>query len=87
MPSGSFPFASFRSGQREALDAARQAFADGKRFVVVEAPTGLGKSAIAVALAREAGASYILTAQKVLQDQYTRDFPELSLMKGRSNYH
>ncbi len=86
MPSGSFPYASFRSGQREALDAARQAFADGKRFVVVEAPTGLGKSAIAVALAREAGASYILTAQKVLQDQYTRDFPELSLMKGRSNY-
>lgn len=86
MPSGSFPFASFRSGQREALDAARDAFADGKRFVVVEAPTGSGKSAIAVTLAREAGASYILTAQKVLQDQYTRDFPELSLMKGRSNY-
>ena len=86
VPSGSFPFASYRSGQREALDAARGAFEDGKRFVVVEAPTGSGKSAIAVALAREAGASYILTAQKVLQAQYTRDFPELSLMKGRSNY-
>ncbi|HKI58357.1 MAG TPA: ATP-dependent DNA helicase [Trueperaceae bacterium] len=86
MPSGSFPFASYRSGQREALDAAREAFEDGKRFVVVEAPTGSGKSAIAVALTREAGASYVLTAQKVLQDQYARDFPELSLMKGRSNY-
>jgi len=86
VPEGSFPFASFRSGQREALDAARDAFADGKRFVVIEAPTGAGKSAIAVALAREAGSSYILTAQKVLQQQYTRDFPELAIMKGRSNY-
>lgn len=86
VPSGSFPFARYRSGQREALDAARDAFAEGKRFVIVEAPTGSGKSAIAVALAREAGASYVLTAQKVLQEQYVRDFPELALMKGRSNY-
>jgi len=86
VPSGSFPFASYRSGQREALEAARGAFEAGKRFVVVEAPTGSGKSAIAVALAREAGAGYLLTAQKLLQDQYTRDFPELSVMKGRSNY-
>ena len=86
MPSGSFPFASYRNGQREALDAAREAFEDGKRFVIIEAPTGSGKSAIAVALAREAGSSYILTAQKVLQEQYARDFPELALMKGRSNY-
>lgn len=86
MPAGSFPFASYRNGQREALDAARDAFDEGKRFVIVEAPTGSGKSAIAVALAREAGSSYVLTAQKVLQEQYTRDFPELALMKGRSNY-
>ncbi len=83
---GSFPFARYRAGQREALDAARDAFAEGKRFVVVEAPTGAGKSAIAVALAREASAAYILTAQKILQDQYTRDFPDLALMKGRANY-
>jgi ATP-dependent DNA helicase DinG len=54
--------------------------------VVIEAPTGAGKSAIAVALAREVGSSYILTAQKVLQQQYNRDFPDLALMKGRSNY-
>ncbi|MFW5899295.1 MAG: helicase C-terminal domain-containing protein, partial [Jiangellaceae bacterium] len=30
--------------------------------------------------------AYLLTAQKLLQDQYLRDFPDLALMKGRSNY-
>lgn len=83
---GTFPFQSYRAGQREAIDAVRNAFDEGKRFVVVEAPTGSGKSAIAVTLAREARSAYILTAQKILQDQYVRDFPDLALMKGRSNY-
>ncbi len=81
-----FPFKSYRKGQREALEAARAAFARGKRFVVIEAPTGAGKSAIAVALAREAVSAYLLTAQKILQEQYLRDFPDLALMKGRVNY-
>ena len=82
----SFPYARYRTGQREALDAARAAFADGRRVVVVEAPTGSGKSGIAVALAREARSAYLLTAQKVLQDQYQRDFEDLALLKGRANY-
>ena len=81
-----FPFRSYRAGQLEAIEAARAAFKRGKRFVVIEAPTGSGKSAIAVTLAREAKSAYVLTAQKLLQEQYLRDFPDLSLMKGRSNY-
>ena len=81
-----FPFKTYRKGQLEAIDAARAAFKRGKRFVVIEAPTGSGKSAIAVTLAREAGSAYLLTAQKLLQDQYGRDFPDLALMKGRANY-
>lgn len=86
MALGTFPYPSYREGQREALDRAREAFAAGHRFVVVEAPTGSGKSAIAVTLAREARSAYILTGQKILQDQYVRDFPDLAVMKGRSNY-
>jgi ATP-dependent DNA helicase DinG len=82
----SFPFKTYRKGQKEAIDQAKAAFKAGKRFVVIEAPTGSGKSAIAVTFAREAKSSYILTAQKILQEQYVRDFPDLSLMKGRSNY-
>jgi len=81
-----FPFSQYREGQRETIDAARDAFASGKRFVVVEAPTGSGKSAVAVTLAREASSAFVVTAQKVLQDQYVRDFPDLAIMKGRSNY-
>jgi ATP-dependent DNA helicase DinG len=83
---GQFPYARYRPGQREALQAARLAFGRGKRFVVIEAPTGAGKSAIAVTLGREADSAFVLTAQKLLQDQYLRDFPDLALMKGRANY-
>ena len=81
-----FPFKTYRQGQREAIAQASDAFGRGKRFVVIEAPTGSGKSAIAVTLARQAQSAYILTAQKLLQEQYLRDFPDMALMKGRSNY-
>lgn len=81
-----FPFASYRVGQREALQAARDAFDAGARVVVIEAPTGAGKSALAVALARDARSAYVLTAQKVLQDQYHADYPELAVLKGRATY-
>lgn len=85
-PPASFPFPRYRTGQREALEQARAAFESGKRFVVVEAPTGSGKSAIAVALAREARSAFVLTNQKILQEQYVTDFPDLALLKGRANY-
>ncbi len=82
----SFPFATYRSGQREALAEIRAAFDGGTRVVILEAPTGSGKSALAVTLAREASAAYLVTAQILLQAQYLRDFPDLALMKGRANY-
>jgi ATP-dependent DNA helicase DinG len=85
-PRAAFPFATFRSGQREALETAREAFEAGARVVVIEAPTGAGKSALGVTLARDARSAYVLTAQKVLQDQYGRDYPELALLKGRATY-
>jgi ATP-dependent DNA helicase DinG len=85
-PRAVFPFASFRAGQREALEAAREAFDAGARVVVIEAPTGAGKSALGITLARDARSAYVLTAQKVLQDQYARDYPELALLKGRATY-
>jgi ATP-dependent DNA helicase DinG len=57
------------------------------RVVVIEAPTGPGKSALAVTLAHEARSAYVLTGQKVLQDQYHRDFATLALdAQGPRNY-
>ena len=57
------------------------------RVLVVEAPPGVGKSHVAMTLARWSGDAYLLTSQKLLQDQYERDFgTELALVKGRDNY-
>ena len=57
------------------------------RVFVVEAPPGVGKSHIAMALARWSGDAYLLTSQKLLQDQYEREFgSDLQLVKGRDNY-
>ena len=54
---------------------------------LVEAPPGVGKSHVAMALARWSGDAYLLTSQKLLQDQYEREFgADLQLVKGRDNY-
>ncbi len=54
---------------------------------LVEAPPGVGKSHVAMTLARWSGDAYLLTSQKTLQDQYEREFGgELQIVKGRDNY-
>jgi Rad3-related DNA helicase len=57
------------------------------RVFFVEAPPGVGKSHLAMTLARWSGSAYLLTSQKLLQDQYEREFGgQLQLVKGRDNY-
>jgi Rad3-related DNA helicase len=95
-----FPFQKPRDEQVVAIDTALDAFNNGKRFVIIEAGTGVGKSAIAVTTAREieeninpgnyTPGSYFITTQKLLQKQYVNDFggsikPVLNLM-GSVNY-
>jgi len=63
-----------------------KAFADGKRVVIMDAPTGLGKSAVARALLNDYGTGVVITATKQLQQQYIRDFPEMSKLVGRGNF-
>jgi Rad3-related DNA helicase len=74
----------------EALDAALvEAEVDphAPRVFVVTAPPGVGKSHVAVALARWSGDAYLLTSQKLLQDQYEREFGDVvQIVKGRDNY-
>lgn len=81
-----FSAESFRPGQREAIEKIDEAFAQGYRFVILEAPTGIGKSHIAMSFARQSSSCHILTVQKILQDQYQRDFQEAFVMKGRNAY-
>lgn len=59
-----------------------------KRFVAQNAPTGLGKSAIYMAIAQLTGRTCILTSSKGLQDQLLGDFSQMGLVdiRGRANY-
>ena len=86
-----------RRGQEEMCAAVADAIASG-RHLLVEAPTGVGKSlAYAAALATAGKRAIIATATKALQEQLvTKDLPAVAavmpdglsfeLLKGRSNY-
>jgi len=83
-----------RDQQREALDFIIDNIED-KRFFVLEAPTGIGKSAIALTLskwiqdhvsAENQKGAYLVTTQKILQNQYINDFPEIANIWSKSNY-
>jgi len=82
-----FPLPQPRRLQVEVMERIENAFSEGIRYVIVEAPVGSGKSAMAIAAALNYGDSHILTPRKNLQDQYFDDFEKhINLMKGRSSY-
>lgn len=81
-----------RKEQIQALNEVDRAFDLGAKIVALQAPTGAGKSLIAMSHARKAQAegqtTHAITIQKILMDQYAQDFPspEIEPLKGRSNY-
>ena len=85
---GHFPFEQMRTSQRSALEKFVETTNKERKFTILELPTGVGKSGIAVTLGRWADThgAYLLTIQKMLQEQYLNEFPELVELKGASNY-
>lgn len=98
-----FPFSHIRDEQHQAIKFALAAYKSGKKFVVLEMGPGCGKSATAIAIARTMqamyessdssvplGGTYVLTTQKVLQEQYFSDFGkpkgQLTQIKSSSAY-
>ena len=91
-----FPFGKPRIEQENALNFAINQFKSGKRFVIIEAPTGTGKSGVAITLGKYFQAhmqkegvktgTYIITPQKILQAQYEREFPDISNISAKGNY-
>ncbi|HET7390658.1 MAG TPA: ATP-dependent DNA helicase [Nitrososphaeraceae archaeon] len=81
-----FPFPSKRHNQEKILSEICNAFNSGCKHVILEAPTGFGKSPVAIAVALSLGSSYICTATKDLQTQYSKDFPYLKVAKGKNNF-
>jgi ATP-dependent DNA helicase DinG len=89
-----FPFSEgIRPAQEKALAAIERARNNSKKFVLLELPTGTGKSAVAIAAAKWASTwgngAYILSPQKTLTAQYMRDFATCGLveLRGRASYH
>ena len=81
-----FPFDNIRPNQKKVLDEIDQALKSGFKFIFLEAPTGFGKSAVAITLSRFLSSSHLCTSTKDLQNQYSRDFPYLYEVKGRNNF-
>jgi Rad3-related DNA helicase len=88
-----FPFPEIRPAQDEALAAVERAYSAHKKYVILEIPTGGGKSGIAIAAAQWAKAvlgegTYILSPQKTLTSQYAGDFAKVGIreLKGRNSY-
>ena len=82
-----FPLPQARKSQKLVIEEVEKAFKSGKRIVILEAPVGSGKSAIAMTFARQSSDCHIITPRKSLQDQYYDDFKDdVVLMKGRGAY-
>lgn len=75
-----------RQIQKDILHGIEQQLNSGYKIVVLSAPTGVGKSLIAATLARYHGSSFVITASKQLQDQYSKDLKFLNPVKGKSNF-
>jgi Rad3-related DNA helicase len=81
-----FPHNKFRNNQDSVIKKICEAYNSGYKNIILEAPTGFGKSAIAITIARTLGSSYICTATKDLQTQYSRDYQFLRVAKGKANF-
>ena len=95
-----FPYNKPRQQQVTVINKVLEEFKNGKKYAIIDCGTGVGKSAIGLTIARsiinsseysgtfENGA-YFLTTQKILQDQYEKDFTKSSglvSLYSSSNY-
>ena len=70
------------------IEQIQVAFTSGKKYVILSAPTGIGKSWIAATLSiNHDERTFILTKQKSLQDQYVKEFPFAYSVKGKGNWN
>lgn len=76
-----------RNTQIQLINKINFAIKNGYKNIILEAGTGIGKSAIATTLANMYEDSYILTMTKQLQEQYLDDFGDMLVeIKGKGNY-
>lgn len=81
--------------QIDALDFIKKSINNGKKFILLNMPTGSGKSYLIAGMFANWYRNFItkdakfdiLTESKILQDQYANDFDYISIYKGKSNYY
>lgn len=95
-----FPYSKPRIQQENVINKVLNEFKNGKKYAIVDCGTGIGKSAIGLTIARSIindsnyngnfiNGAYFLTTQKLLQDQYEKDFSKnsgLISLYSSSNY-
>jgi len=91
-----FPYSKPREQQEKAINYILEEFKQGKKYAIIECGTGVGKSAIGYTLAKtlktnateKTSGSYFLTTQRILQEQYYKDFGSkgLTSLSSSSNY-
>ncbi len=81
-----FPFQNIRKNQSKVCDEIEDCIKSNIKYIFLEAPTGFGKSPIAITLASYLGSSHICTSTKDLQNQYSKDFPLIKEAKGKRNF-
>lgn len=83
-----FPHEDFRQHQKGLIHKLNRAIQHPDvDYILLEAPTGFGKTSVAGTVAAHNGPSYYLTEQKIHQDQLMEEFPDYSsTCKGRYNY-
>lgn len=76
-----------RPHQVTAIQQTLAQFSAGSRIVMLDAPTGTGKTLIAEMVRQYLGAHALYLCNSLaLQDQFVKDFPEAALIRGRTNY-
>ncbi len=87
MRSEHFPFKESRPLQDAAVKLISDSWKNGYKYVFLEAPTGFGKSAIAITLSKENPKAFILVSTKILQNQYVRERAYRTFdVRGRQNF-
>lgn len=82
-----------RTIQVNALNFTKSQIRHGKKYIMLNMPTGTGKSLYSIMFINwylnyiNANAKFdILTNSKILQNQYTEEFPYIASLKGKNSY-
>jgi ATP-dependent DNA helicase DinG len=80
--------------QIELLEFAKQSVLSNNKYIIIDAPTGVGKSTFAVMFMDwfknkyDISATFdVLTNSKILQEQYTQEFDFMNSLWGKGSYH